>query len=328
MELPTRTVTLEEHVVMPSLEATVRAKPFYSRMFKILPKAAERLFDSGDLRLADMDAARVTMQVLSETPGVGINDVAGCQGVNDEMAAVVRAHPDRFAGLATLPMAHPAEAAAELERAVTQLGLRGALVDGHLPDGRHYDGAQFRPVFAVAERLEVPIYIHPAPMPPDLIQQRYTGEFPESLTMGLATGAWGWHEDCGLHFMKLYAAGVFDRFPRLRIILGHLGEMVPFMLDRAHRLPFMNAGNLKRSLKEVWDENVWVTTSGMFSVNPLATVLRTTKVERIMYSIDYPFESIHEGWTYLQELAGSGMVTKEELDLIAFGNADRLLRLR
>lgn len=228
---------------------------------------------------------------------------------------------------AVLPMTYPEEATKELERAVTKLGLRGALIDNSLDNMTHYDGERFWPFWAMAEKLDVPIYLHPKFPPREVQEQRYAGNYSAKAMVGFATGLWGWHQDVGLHFLKLCAAGVFDRFPGLKLILGHMGEMVPFMLDRVERIPFLKFEGMQSTPKQVWARNVWVTTSGMFSLEPLATVLKTTRVERVLYSIDYPFEDIHLGPRFLEELARSGMVTKEELDMIAYKNAEGLLGL-
>ncbi|KAF3771088.1 hypothetical protein M406DRAFT_36423 [Cryphonectria parasitica EP155] len=320
----TRTITLEEHVAFPSLGSD---SEFYEAMWKVFPKAREQLWDHGSNRLADMDANNVSFQIMSHIPGIGVSNIAGCRGANDEMAAAVQKNPKRLGGFAVLPMAHPKEAAEELERAVKHLGLLGALVDNHLEDGTHYDDEKFWPVFEAAERLDVPIYPHPTPQTQETVEKYYAGNYPPHVAIALSSGAWGWHENVGLHFLKLYSAGVFDRFPKLKLILGHMGEMVPYYLDRAIRLPLFKMKHVNRSLKEVWDENVWVTTSSMFSLNPLATLLRNTKIDRIMYSIDYPFEKMELGPRFLEELAGSGMVTPEELEMITHKNAERLLKL-
>ncbi|KAK7750256.1 hypothetical protein SLS62_007773 [Diatrype stigma] len=327
MELPPRTITLEEHVALPSLAGWTELDA-YVAVTRAFPKTAVTLTDCSEGRIAAMNSAQVSLQVLSHIPNIGISDVAGCRGANNEMAEAVKKNPHRFAGFAVLPMTYPEEAAKELERAVTELGFCGALIDNSLDDMTHYDGERFWPFWATAERLGVPIYLHPKYPPQDVIQSRFAGNYGPGATSGFASALWGWHENVGLHFLKLCAAGVFDRFPKLKIILGHMGEMVPFMLDRIERMPFLKSEkNLRKTPRQAWADNIWITTSGMFSLEPLATVLKTTKVERILYSIDYPFEDISLGPKFIEELARSGVVTKEELDMIAYKNAEALLGL-
>lgn len=212
-----------------------------------------------------------------------------------------------------------------------ELGLLGALVDNHLEDMTHYDNEKFWPVFAMEEKRDVPIYLHPSPPSPDVVQKEFKGNYPMQAAFGLSTAAWGWQENVGLHILKLYAASLFERFPRLKIVIGHMGEMMPFMLDRIERMPFLKTesekgASARNSLKRVWDLNIWVTTSGMFSLNPMATLLKT-RVEHILYSVDYPFESNEDEWTFIEELEKSGVVSIEEFEMIVSGNAAKLLIL-
>lgn len=130
----------------------------------------------------------------------------------------------------------------------------------------------------------------------------------------------------GLHILKLYAAGLFDRFRRLKIVVGHMGEVMLFMLDRVERLPFFKSKEVKKSLRMVWDENIWVVTSGMFSLNPMATLLKVTRVEHILYSVDYPFESNELGWKFIGELEKSDLATGDELEMIVHKNAEKFVK--
>ncbi len=223
-------------------------------------------------------------------------------------------------------MAFPDAAAAELERAVTQLGCVGALVDARLPDGTHYDAPVYWSVFAAAERLGVPLYLHPAPPSPEEISTRYAGNYSSRIAAGLASGGWAWHADAGLSFLKMYAAGMFDAHPRLKIVLGHNGEMVPAMLDRASAtFRKFGDGGPKRPLREVWDENVWVTTSGMYAVETFAMLLKTTKVERVMFGSDYPYDDMHAAQEFVKALVESRLLTQEEMEKFAWMNAEKLL---
>ncbi|KAI1454114.1 amidohydrolase 2 [Annulohypoxylon moriforme] len=325
MHPPSFSITLEEHASFPSLGTD---RPFYAEIWEVYPKAKDGAEDHSTGRIAAMDEGHISYQVMSHIPGMGNDKPEACQKANNEMAEAIKKNPARLGGLAALPMAHPEKAASELERVVKDLGFHGAMIDSHLEDMTHFDDERFWPVFGMAERLDVPIYIHPAPPPESFVQERYGGNYPAYIRMRLSTGAWGWHEDVGLHILKLYSAGLFDRFPKVKIIVGHMGEMLPMMIDRAGpRLSDYRKNEGGRSFFDVWDQNIWVTSSGIFSVRTLEALLKVTKKERVMYSIDTPFsENIH-GWKYLQELAGKDTLSKGDLDNFAFGNAKKLFGL-
>lgn len=138
---------------------------------------------------------------------------------------------------------------------------------------------------------------------------------------------WGWRSEVGLHVLRLHAAGVFDKFPRLKIILGHIGEMMPFMLQRLQDQEII-MGKQERPFIQVWDENIWITTSAAWSLDPMRCILSNTKIEHIMYSVDYPFTQTEHGLRWIDELEKSGLVTKDQLDLIAYKNAEGLLRIK
>lgn len=208
-------------------------------------------------------------------------------------------------------MAYPLEAAAELERCVTQHGFVGALFDNRLLNGTYYDGAAYRPFWAKAAELGVPIYLHPT-FPNEMAYLAEGGtyapsdggsSYPMSGALLLGATAWGWHQDTGLHFLRLCAAGIFDEFPTLKLVLGHNGQMLPFMLERTTGLlgPHINT-NAKTSLLATWKRNVWVTTG-----------------------LGYPFSSNVRGHEFMMRLRESEMVTEREWRMVAFGNAEALL---
>lgn len=328
-------ITLEEHFL--SQAALANRKKNISHLLPPLPGLWDNLTELGPRRLADMDAGAVTVQVISHGPA-GDLTAAQCRACNDQLAAAVAAHPGRFAGFADLPMAHPDDAAAELRRTCGGGGgtggtFVGALVDCHTEDQGYYDGPAYDVLWrAASEELDVPIYLHPS-WPSDQLSRVHNGggggdnksRLSEAVSGAILAFGFGWHSDVAIHILRLYAAGVFDRFPRLRLVIGHMGEMIPYMLQRIDRLS--SRWGPRRSFREVWDTNIWVTTSGNWSLDPLACMLRNTKPERIMYSVDYPFAKSEDGLGWLRELEDSAMVSPEVLEGIRWKNAARFLKL-
>jgi predicted TIM-barrel fold metal-dependent hydrolase len=286
----------------------------------------QKLLDLADSRIAAMDAAGIDVQVLSHaSPGAQKLDAATAVGLireeNDRLAELVGRRPDRLAAFAALPTAEPRAAAGELERAVRTLGMKGALINGPT-GGRFLDDQLFWPILECAESLEVPVYVHPAPPSPAIVDAYYSGFSPQVNT-ALATGAWGWHIETGLHVLRLILAGVFDRFPRLQVVIGHMGEALPFMLRRAMGPLGVEVTGLQRPLPEYFRENLHLTTSGFFSVPPFLNALLEVGADRMMFAIDYPFSTNERGRAFLDAMP-VGPADKEK---IAHGNAERLLRL-
>lgn len=316
-------ITLEEHFV--SAKLLPELSDIYEEQLKHLPDVSASLTDLATLRIQDMDTNRISLQVVSHAPGLGPRPLRLSSLANDELAQEVRANPHRLAGLAVLPMAEPEAAAAELRRCVRELGFVGALVDAHV-DGAHYDDRRFWPVFVAAAELDVPIYLHPT-YPAETQRSAYEGNYVAGAARSLGSSGFGWHQDTGLGVLKLFAAGLFDELPTLKIVVGHFGEMLPFMLERVEKLS-VRWGERQRPWRQVWDENIWITTSGVWSVAPMACILRNTRVDHVLYSVDYPFEKNENGLRWIRELQDSGLVTPEELEMIAYRNAERLLRVK
>ena len=320
-----RTIALEEHIGTPKIAAAARATG------KMLPRKTpdrviEKLRDVGAGRLADMDAAGIDLQVLSAT-GVGLDKLDRKTGTslaresNDALAEIVRAHPDRFAAFALLAMQDPEEAAAELERCVVKLGFKGALISGTIND-RFLDDPIFEPVLAQAQTLGVPLYLHPAP-PPESVYKAYFSGLPEQIAGSLATSAWGWHVETGLHSLRLVVAGVFDRFPELQVIIGHMGENLPFSLARAEERLAPFTPHLQRRIRDYFLANFHITTSAYFTLPPLLCALMVFGVDRILFSVDYPFSQNTPGRNLLE----TAPLSPADLEKIAHLNAERLLKL-
>jgi len=315
-------ITLEEHFFSKAAEhSTVKEK--YVEQFKYVAGVEDKLKDLEQLRFDEMDKGKVSFQIISHCPGT----LTPRQAVeaNDQLAIAVHKHLDRFAGFAVLAMNYPEHCANELERCVKQLGFVGALVDNHV-NGEYYDGDKYDVFWRKAEELGVPIYLHPT-WPAANMTEQITGNFTAGASRSLGSSGWGWHSDVGLHVLRLHAANVFEKFPKLKIIIGHFGEMLPFMLQRICNLS-VRWGERQRHFQQVWEENIWITTSGVWSLDPLRCMLGNTKMERILYSVDYPFEKNENGLKWMEELERSGLVTKEQLEMIAYRNAEDLLGVK
>lgn len=215
-------ITLEEHFTSTAFLSS----PRNAALFNSWPPGPvpDALTDLSDGRIRAMDAGSVTKQVISH--GAGTGSPEQCRGANDQLKAAVDAHPDRFAGFAALPIAEPAEAVKELKRCVRELGFVGTLVENHVADDEaeiFFDAERFWPLFEAAQELDVVVYIHPTPPTPAMEDRLYKGNYPAvPVQSALGMFGFGWHSMTGLNFLRMYAAGVFDRFPRLKVVLGHM----------------------------------------------------------------------------------------------------------
>jgi predicted TIM-barrel fold metal-dependent hydrolase len=328
-----RTVTLEEHFTVPSLVTRYIPREVIARRGfgprTLLPGRAnplDLLPEIGEKRLASMDAAGITVQVLSSS-GPGADLVDGADGVtlarktNDALAEAIARQPDRFAGFAQLPMREPEAAAAELTRAVRELGFLGALINGTTEDD-FLDHPRFAPILASAEALDVPIYLHPH-LAPEAVRKAYYGDLPSNSGAVLEAAGWGWHSETAIHLLRLVLSGTLDRHRNLKLIIGHMGEGLPMMLARCDQVFEAYIPHLSRSVSRAILDQVWVTTSGIFSEPPFLAALLTFGIDRIMYSVDYPYAPNERGRAFLEKLS----LAPADLAKLAHANADRLLGL-
>ena len=313
-------VALEEHYWDQEL-----LTHFGGRDGKRISAVQERLEDLGALRLAEMDEAGIDLQVLSHgAPGAQKLDAdiaARLAGeTNDRLYQVIQANPKRFAGFATLPTPDPKAAADELERTVTKYGFKGAMVHG-LTSGRLFlDDKRFWPIFERAQALDVPLYLHPAfphPAVIDAYYQDYAPQHPELLGPAL-----GFTVETKTQAIRLIVSRVFDAYPRLKIILGHLGETLPFVLWRIDQA-LSRPGNAGLAFKDIFREHFYLTTSGNFSDSALLCSIMELGVDRIMFSVDWPFVSNMDGMNWMKKVS----LCAEDKEKILGGNARRLLRL-
>lgn len=290
----------------------------------------DKITNLGEGRLKEMDEAGIDMQVLSLSfPGVGLFDASGgtsvAKSVNDELSRVVKRYPERFAGFATIAPQDPDAAANELERAVKELGFKGAMITGHIR-GEYLDEQKYWVIFERAEKLDVPIYIHPGMPSPDMIK-------PYLAYPGLASALWGFAAEAGLHAMRLICSGVFDKYPGLKIILGHLGESIPFWLwrmdsrlleekrsDLASALAYKN---FQKNPSQYFKDNFYVTISGMYWQPVLQFVCSVLGADRVLFAADYPYESSKEAVQFIESMP----ISDGDKEKICHLNAEKLLAL-
>ena len=287
----------------------------------------ERLQDVGERRLADMDAVGIDHQVISLTaPGVQVFEADIAAGLatdyNDELAAAIAPHPERFSALAAIAPQHPAAAAAELERAVTQLGFKGAIINSHT-QGEYLDDAKFWDIFAAAEALDVPVYVHPQTPPPAMIEPL--------LEAGLDGAIYGFAVETGMHLLRLIVSGLFDSFPKLKVVVGHLGEGIPYWLFRVDFFQrsivktkrYPNFRPLAKLPSDYMRENIYVTTSGMAWEPVILFAQQVLGVEHVMYAMDYPYQFVPEEVAVTDNLP----ISAEQTELLYQRNAERLFKL-
>jgi predicted TIM-barrel fold metal-dependent hydrolase len=320
-----RVVALEEHFLTAELAGRAGADSLSASLGREIDT---RLLDLGAGRLAAMDEAGIDVQVLSHSSPAAqqlepAEAMRHARAANDHLARAVAEHPDRFAGFATLPTSDPDAAAEEMHRAVTDLHFVGAMVNSTLgTNGTFLDDARYEPLLAAAEDLDVPLYLHPSEPPSDLHARLYGG-FNRETEMFLATAAWGWHAEAGLHALRMVVGGVFERHPGLRMVIGHGGEMLPFMMARIDAILPPERTGLAMRPSEYFLRNVWVTTSGLFSLPPVLCAVQVFGIDRVLFSVDYPYSPNGAGRRLLDMLP----MSPADRARIAGGNADRLLGL-
>jgi predicted TIM-barrel fold metal-dependent hydrolase len=325
-----RIVTLEEHVSFPEMTALLPDKILENRKLSAAALQMQaKLADISGERLNSMKASGISMQVLSvENTDVYLLPDSLAPGFaskyNDLLADKMKDHPESFMAFAVLPMTTPEAAADELERTVKTYGFRGAMIKG-LINGEFLDAPKFAPIFERAEKLGVPVYIHPG-IPPKEVIDAYYSNIGDTIgpNEAIACYGWGWHSETAIHILRLLTAGIFDTYPQLKIIIGHMGEMLPMMWARSNRV-FQpgNGGKNKRTLIDTFREQLYITTSGFFTQPPLQLAIDTVGIDNILFSVDYPFSTNQMGIDFLNNIS----LPVDQVAKIAHGNADRLLRL-
>jgi 2,3-dihydroxybenzoate decarboxylase len=311
-------IAIEEHYWDPELAS------YYQRIERN-PEVVKRMTDFEDLRLKEMDEAGVDVQVLSHGAPSLQNVEANVaveigRRVNDRLAAVVARHPTRFAAFGALPTADPAGAADELSRCVETLGFKGAMIHG-TANGLFLDDKRFWPIFARAEKLDVPIYLHPSvPLQPvmDAYYKDYVKDFPMVIR-----AAWGFTVETATQAIRMVLSGIFDAHPNLKIIIGHLGETLPFLLWRIDQSLSRPGGSRKLSFRDTFSRHFYVTTSGNFSNPALWCCVQELGIDRIMFAIDWPFVANPLGTEWVDTIP---LCEEDKIKLLS-GNSKRILKL-
>jgi predicted TIM-barrel fold metal-dependent hydrolase len=325
-----RIVTLEEHISFPEMTNKIPKEALGNfGQSEVMQRLAPKLADVTGERLKSMDSNGITVQVLS-VDSSGANLVSSnyaptfAMQYNDLIAKKIAGFEDRFTAFALLPMTAPLAAADELERTVNEYNFRGAMIRG-LTQDKFLDQPEFAPIFERAEKLDVPIYLHPG-LPPKGVADIYYSGLPNysGMAEALACYGWGWHQETALHVLRLLFSGVFDKYPKLKLIIGHMGEMLPMMMARSERaFKPGNGGANQRTLTDTFHQQVHITTSGFFTQPPLKVALDTFGIDNIMFSVDYPFSTNEMGIEFLNAIE----LPDEQIEKIAHGNADKLLNL-
>ena len=333
-------ITVEEHFTAQEI-IDANAKYAYLKP-KLTGKMAEAmkffstrrligqdLLDIEKKRLPHMDSLGIGVQILSYTAPV--DDVVPadeavriCQEANDILAARVAEHPDRFRAMATLPMADPEAAAAELERTVKELGFVGVLLTGQYK-GRFYDEPEFFPIFEKAAELDIPVYWHPDFVNSDIIDYYYMSDsYSPIVGAELGSAGFGWHIDVGIHVARMVLSGIFDKLPNLKFVTGHWGEDIPAFLERMDYMLDQEKTGLKKKVSDYYKDNIWYTPSGIMSEMQLDYFLKLVGPEHIIWSEDYPYIQTQPLRFFLEKTD----LTPDEKYALARGNAERIYKLK
>ena len=313
-------IALEEHYFDPDWN---NALDLAHHAVRAPSPLVARMEDLGAQRIREMDEAGIDLQVLSHAPpgSQGVREdvaVSWTRAANDRLYAAVQNHPTRFAGFASLPTSHPLAAADELERTVTKLGFKGGMLHS-LTAGPFLDDKRYWPIFARAAALDVPLYIHPADPNPAVIKAYY-GEYAKTHPMFIRA-AWGFTFEAGTQAMRLVLSGLFEAHPGVKIILGHLGETIPYTLARIDEA--LSRDTPMKNFREIFSSHFYVTTSGFFSDPALQCCITELGIDRIMFSIDWPYASNTAGVNWMK----TSWLSEADKEQILSGNAKRLLRI-
>ncbi len=325
-------ITIEEHVHLKKLSQTLakyynedseNAKDAGGKDLPYFPDF--RLYDEDGIceRIADMDCFGIDKQILSCPAQTQILDkkeaAASVKEANDDLLAIIQKHKARFGGFGLLPWSDIDASVKEIHR-LSALGFDGVLLSGRPSiDPVFLDDERYLPILRALEETNTPLYLHPAP-PLKSVQERYYGGLGEQLSARLSLYGWGWHNEVGVQCVRMILSGVFEKFPKLQVIVGHWGEFVPFFLSRLDQALPKKVTKNKKTITETFKNNFYVTPSGIFDYPQLKFCIDTLGADRIIYSVDFPFILNDEAKSYIE----NAPIGQEEKELIAYKNAERL----
>ena len=327
-------IALEEHTMDRAIGAAANTLlnenvPYLEAFFRPNQAASPTLqmLEMGATRLAEMDRCGIDMEVMSITNNTqwlkGSEAVTLARQANDRLATLVSEHPDRFRFFATLPWDNPQVAADELRRAVNELGAVGTLIAGRPNiDATFLDDRKYDPVWEALTSLDLPIYIHPGFPCREIADTYYTG-FSDTINMRLYTWGFGWHLEAGIQVLRMVLAGVFERFPTLKVISGHWGELMPYYLARFDQALAPDVTGLPEQISTYFKRNVWVTPSGIYDYDDLDFCIRKLGIDHILFAADYPYIPEEGGRPFIEQAP----LSQEDKEKIGFGNAAALMHL-
>lgn len=316
-----RVIAIEEHYLDPDITAH-----FHGRDARGGGPLIKKLEDVGVERIKNMDESGIDVQILSHAPPAtqrmnAEDGVPAAIAANNKLAEICKVHPDRLGGFAMLPTGDVKASAGELERCVNDLGFKGAMIHGLIGDDRDFiDNQKYWPIFERAEALDVPLYIHPA-MPHPAVFDAYFKDYAEKYP-AFVTAGWGFTMETATAGIRLVLSGVLDKHPGTKIILGHLGEGLPFLMWRID-MALNRPGNDGVKFRELFTKHFYITTSGFFSDPALLLSIQEMSVDKILFAVDYPFVPNEPGPKWMDHL----MLNIDDKAKILHGNAEKLLRM-
>lgn len=329
-------IAIEEHTVSKEIDAATatvikQAYPWYDSFLK--PPAVDMpslpdLFELGERRIHELDKAAIDMEILSYPNAT--QWLAGTQAselarqANDRLAQTVRAYPDRFGAFATLPLADPKAAAAELERCLGEHGFCGALISGRPQAGNVFlDNVAYYPVWEVLARHDLPVYVHPNYTSAMVCDAYYSGFVPQVSTV-LSVYGFGWHLEAGIQVLRMILAGVFEKFPGLKVVSGHWGEIIPYYLARLDQMLGPGVTGLPRKISDYYREHAWVTPAGIYDYDNLLFCIAKLGIGHIIFATDFPYVPLADARAFVEDAP----LSESDRKLFAHGNAEKLLHLK
>lgn len=330
-------IAVEEHIAFPDLLKLIPQDDYLVSTFQKVLKNGGLAYASGrrsagEQRIKDMDQGNIAFQVLSLSGAIGVTFMEPQPGyelsvqINNELKKAVDKYPTRFAALAELPMQDPDLAIKELHRCIKELGFVGAMMSGSIgASGKYLDGPEYDSVLAAFEELDVPLYLHPGVVPKPVMDTYYS--FPDKplLSATFAHMGWGWHNEVAIHLLRLVLSGALERHPRLKIIVGHQGEMLPMMIQRFDTCFDQNTFGYNRSVGEMLRSQVWVAISGLFTLPPTLCTIATWGVNRVLFANDYPFIDTQRVPEFVRALGD--VLSPADLRKVCQTNAEQLFKI-